>query len=287
MFGIALTVPFTAQAADLFAKAPLSAATTPLQGGPAVDGFNGKFGGFGGTFAHQSIGGVEGSFSAPLGYQYGLQIDAVAASWDSKFFGHIAGHAFWREPTRALVGIYAAHSNWDKFSGVDVNQVGFEGEYYWQRWTVQGVAGVEFGNTATQTVGAFFESIDVKTRFFDQVNLAYYLNDDWKAFIGHRYLGGKNALALGTEYGFPIGGGRMAALFVEGRVGEGDFTGIWGGVKLYFGQKDKSLIRRHREDDPPGWGVNSAGGASNSAKPPVAILPAGGGGGVPCYGGCV
>ena len=43
----------------------------------------------------------------------------------------------------------------------------------------------------------------------------------------------------------------MAALFVEGRAGQGSDHGVWGGVKFYFGQKDKSLIRRHREDDPP------------------------------------
>jgi hypothetical protein len=45
----------------------------------------------------------------------------------------------------------------------------------------------------------------------------------------------------------------MASAFVEGRVGSNQFEGIWGGLRVYFGQKEKSLIRRHREDDPTTW----------------------------------
>ena len=92
--------------------------------------------------------------------------------------------------------------------------------------------------------------VDIETRFFDAVNAAYYVTDNFKAFVGHRYLGGRHAAAIGGEVGIPMGNGKMAALFAEGRVGEDDFRGAWGGLRFYFGQKDKSLIRRHREDDP-------------------------------------
>ena len=36
---------------------------------------------------------------------------------------------------------------------------------------------------------------------FDQVDLAYYPTENWKAYVGHRYLGGLNAAAfhLGIE----------------------------------------------------------------------------------------
>ena len=44
----------------------------------------------------------------------------------------------------------------------------------------------------------------------------------------------------------------MAALFAEGDAGEGWYHGVWVGLRIYFGQKDKTLIRRHREDDPIG-----------------------------------
>jgi len=45
----------------------------------------------------------------------------------------------------------------------------------------------------------------------------------------------------------------MASLCVEGRAGE--YTGVWGGLKLYVGKSNKTLIRRHREDDPVPWGA--------------------------------
>jgi hypothetical protein len=74
----------------------------------------------------------------------------------------------------------------------------------------------------------------------------------------------------------------MAALFAEGRLGEAGTNGVWGGLKFYFGQKDKTLIRRNREDDPDdnlGLGSSSggsgssspAGGSSSSGCPPVPV----------------
>ena len=125
------------------------------------------------------------------------------------------------------------------------------------------MAGIEFGHGSTGIEDGIIKTYDIDTRFFDEVNLAYYVNDDFKLFVGHRYLSGKNALALGTEYGIPVGGGVVAALFAEGRIGEDDFHGVWGGVRFYFGHKNKTLIRRHREDDPVEWGASEFGGITN------------------------
>lgn len=264
-----------AAAADMIAKAPYDKlATTPA---PAVDGFNGKVDAFGGSFANRGLYGGKGSFSVPLGGQFGAQLDGAVGSFDSRAFGAVAGHMFWRDPSRALAGLYVSHTHWDRFGGVHVTQVGAEGEYYFGQWTLQGVVGVEFGNTAssstltTSTIpgggtatSTYTEFYDVRTRFFDQINLAYYVQPDWKVFVGHRYLGGKNALAAGTEWSMPLGGGRMASLFVEGRVGERDFHGVWGGLKVYFGQSDKPLIARHRQDDPINWSPDSLFSIVNS-----------------------
>jgi hypothetical protein len=100
-------------------------------------------------------------------------------------------------------------------------------------------------------IGGLVETVNLTTRMFDKVDLAYYVTDDLKLSIGHRYYGGKNALALGGEWSFASFNNVAPALFVEGRVGEHDASGVWAGVRVYFGQKPKSLIRRHREDDPP------------------------------------
>jgi hypothetical protein len=44
--------------------------------------------------------------------------------------------------------------------------------------------------------------------------------------------------------------GIPASFTLEGRLGEDGFSSATAGFNLYFGGEDKSLIRRHREDDP-------------------------------------
>jgi hypothetical protein len=259
-----------AGAADLYVKAPLAEVKSPLSG-PAVDGVNWKADVLGGSIVHESLFGARGSLSIPLGYQFGTQIDLQAGSLGGDGYAGIAGHLFWRDPGRGLIGGYVSHTYLDRFGGAYVTQVAGEGEYYWNRFTVQAIAGVEFGNRTSNTTttvttiaqngaipgvtttSVFTEGFDVKTRFFDQINLKYYFKDNWAAYIGHRYLGGDSALALGTEWGFPVGTNALASAFVEARVGQHDFQGIWGGLRIYYGQHDKTLIQRQRQDDPWQW----------------------------------
>jgi hypothetical protein len=259
----------TAGAADLPVKAPAPAGCTQ-----AVDGVNGKLGAFGGSFANSSIYGGTGSLALPLGCAFGVQIDATAASFDGRFLGSLGGHLFWRDPAKGLLGVYGSYANWNQFGGVHASHIGPEFELYSGQWTLQGVAGAEFGNTASGLVGPLIQTYAVKTRFFDQINLNYYLQDNFKVFAGHRYLGGKNALALGGEYGIAMGHGVMAGLYAEGRVGESNFHGVWAGLRFYFGQKDKTLIRRNREDDPIDWGSDFGGVWSGGSTPvPVIVAP--------------
>jgi hypothetical protein len=167
-----------ASAADIVVKAPQYEMFAP-----AVDGPNGKIEGFGGSFADKTIYGAKGAFSVPLGNQFGLQIDGAAGSFDDRGFGSIGGHLFWRNPAQGLIGIYANHTHWDRFGGVHVTQVAGEGELYVGRWSLQGIAGVEFGNRASQvtttsttdvtlvtTTTTLTESYDVKTQFFDKIS---------------------------------------------------------------------------------------------------------------------
>lgn len=254
-----------AQAADLMVtKAPPPASVY------AVDGFNAKFDAFGGSMANRPVEGVRGAITAPLSGPYGFQIDLGAGSLDSRAFGTVAGHLFWRDPSHAMLGLYVSHAHWDQLGGVHASQAAGEGELYFGRFTVQGIAGVEFGNSVANstvttttvlprigvpgltTTSVFTQGYDVRTRFFDQVNLKYYVTDDWDAYVGHRYQGGLNALALGTEVAIPVTRGIMASGFLEARVGEHEFHGIWGGVRFYFGN-DKPLIGRHRSEDPDLW----------------------------------
>src|SRR5207245_437544 len=97
-------------------------------------------------------------------------------------------------------------------------------------------------------------------------NLEYYLNEDWKALVGHRYLGGKHAFAVGTELAGSLGNGFMGAAFLEGRAGESDFHGVWGGVRVYWGQEDKSPSTRHHEDNSNSWSVDTLFNIINSYR---------------------
>lgn len=278
--GLSLFGLSTVRAADLTLLTKAPPAVTPL---PAVDGFNGKVDGFAGSIGNVKVYGAEGAVSAPLPNQYGFQLDGRAGALDGSGFGTIGGHLFWRNPTQALFGLYGDFTNWDRFGGVRVGRAAFEGAYYLGHFTVEGIAGAEFGNsvsavfpagsgqtivnpgnpfvfspgTITTTNNYLLQTIDIRTRFFDEVDVAYYPTDNWKAYVGHRYLGGLNAAAFGTEVGLPLGHGLMGSAFVEARVGEQDFHGVWGGLKLYFGRADKPLIDRHRRDDPPIWSADS------------------------------
>jgi hypothetical protein len=73
---------------------------------------------------------------------------------------------------------------------------------------------------------------------------------------------GRNALSLGAEFGFAAGSGTMPALFAMGSRLEDGAAALVIGVRLYLGQRDKPLIRRHREDDPPNWLAGAAGAGS-------------------------
>ena len=240
-----------------------------LDGLPAVGGLNGKAELFGGSYARKGLYGAAGSVAVPLSGQFGAQFDGGVGSFANRFIGSGGAHLFWRDPRQGLIGVYGDHTHWDQYGGVRVSRFGAEGEAYLGRWTVYGLAGVEFGNNSsdsitnsstvaipgpgTLTTDVVSSSLTNTTRFFDRLTLSYYVTDNWKASIGHRYLGGRHALTLGTEYGISAGKRSMGALFAQARLGEGSGNyGLWGGVRFYFGQSDKSLIRRHREDDPVG-----------------------------------
>jgi hypothetical protein len=227
--------------------------------GAAVDGINGKVAAFGGSLAHRNIFGGLGAISVPIGAQFGLQVDGMVGRHDSRGMAALGGHLFWRDPSVGLVGVYGNYTHWDRLGGLNAGVFGVEGAAYLGRMTISGIMGVEFGNSKSELVSSttfnslttnVFETAEIKTRFWDKIDFSYYPIDNLKLSIGHRHTAGLNAGALGFEYGVPLGGGMMGSLFAEGRVGEQNFKGIWGGVKVYFGQRDKTLIARHRQDDP-------------------------------------
>ena len=233
---------------------PWFATSTDAQGLPAVDGFNAKVSSFGGSLDGQATFGGEGSISVPLGYRFGFQLDGLVSGIDSRHHGDVTvaatgAHMFWRDPAVGLLGAYGRYFHADAFSGVNLYIAAAQGALYNGRFTLEGIAGVESGNVALDGFG----SRTLDAHFVDVVKLSYYPTDNLKLTVGHSYSLGTHSFLIRAEHGFSIGGGTMAALYARGSVsGDGDAS-VLAGLRFYFGQRDKTLIRRHREDDPPNY----------------------------------
>jgi len=248
--------------ASLFALVTARAQGLPVSAPslPAVDGFNGKVELLGGALNGHGVYGAAGSFAAPLSQNYGFQVDGLASQLNGSFAGGIGAHLFWRDPSTGLLGLYAAYS---AYAAAGASNFAVEFERYWDRWTLQGIAGVEWGTSGFEQTGTsgllslpVGNSYSGGTRVFDQINLNYYVNDNAMVSVGHRYVGGKHALALGGEWALPhlsTGNGLTSSLFVEGRLGEAGYNAVLGGFRVYMGAGNKTLIRQHREDDPINW----------------------------------
>jgi hypothetical protein len=139
--------------------------------------------------------------------------------------------------------------------------------------TLRGLAGVESGDADAETTAAGIFNYEMETRFFDKVDLVYYPMPDLQVFLGHRYVGGGHAAGLGAEYLWQSDGRIATSTFVEGRVGQNDSKAVWAGLRFYFGPEDKSLMRRHREDDPSLWEPDTHLGTT---APLQQVEPAGG-----------
>jgi hypothetical protein len=220
-------------------------ATPPAESLPAVSGPNFKIDGFGGYFETENtdggVAGASGSFTMPLGERFGAQLDGMAASVDGDFIGGVAGHLFWRDPATGLLGAYGSYVTRDN-SGIDTWRLGAEGELYFGQLSLEAIAG--------------YEDVDSPAGIVDDSNIfaiadaAYYITDDFRVSVGYRHLLDIHIGAVGMEYQLPSDFVSGASLFAEGRIGEDEYAGVWGGLRIAFGGGDKSLIRRHREDDP-------------------------------------
>jgi hypothetical protein len=269
--------------------------TPPISENPpskrAVDGVNAKLEGFGGGsywlgFArlnNASAGGM-GSIAAPVGDRFGFQIDAIAAGHRGFFVSGGAGHAFWRDPSVGLLGAYGAIAN-DKRLDDTRFRLGAEGAYYYGPFSLASVAGYE------ESSGHFFTPVGYspgflayqwqprRGRFFDMVDISFYPTYNVKFSVGHRYVGGRHAAAFAGEALVWNFGNSAVTGFIESRVGEDDYKAVWGGIRIYLGQSDKTLIVRHREDDPMNWLKDDMFASQNSVRtgatpwPPIAPAP--------------
>jgi len=256
LLGSVLYVPLAfaagVQAADLVVYSPEPMGETDADFAlPAVSGPNGKveldLGWL--TDPDSAIFRGGASFSLPVGERFGLQGDLAVGSFADEWMGGGALHAFTRDPSSYLLGVTAGVVVAD---GAWLGAVGPEAELYLDRVSLEGWAGwatLEYDDPMLADDSGFFGFGD----------LAFYPTDDWRLSIGVPSILGTESLKLATEYQFadlPFSG--------SGEIRAYD-TGSWSakiGIKGYFGGPNKSLIDRHRQDDPRNRAIDLFGAAS-------------------------
>jgi hypothetical protein len=261
----ALSLSTAVQAADLILTPEPMAEVDAGLTLPAVSGLNGKielWGGavnFGDDYTGALFSGedsvasyrIGGSLSAPIGDAFGIQGDVGFGKIGDQTFGGGMLHLFTRDPASYLFGAAAGYVATD---GASLAAVGPEAELYLDRVSLETWLGwASYDND--------FDPLD-ETGFFGFVNVAYYVTDDWRVSLGVQSILGDNAFDLSTEYQF-TGLGLPLSITAEFKAFDNDSQSIMVGLKGYFGDPDKSLIDRHRQDDPQPKVFNLFDGAGN------------------------
>jgi len=231
---------------------------------PAVSDINGKleitFGGLSDPESAIFRGGA--SLSVPIGERFGVQGDVAIGSLDSQWSFGGALHAFTRDPSSYLLGVTAGVVVAD---GSRLAAIGPEAELYLDRISLEGWAGwaaIDYDDMVTPNENGFFAMGDI----------AYYATDDWRISLGGASILGRESLNLATEYQFT---GFGLPLSGTGELRAYD-TGAWSakiGIKGYFGDPDKSLIDRHRQDDPRNRALDLFSAAGDLLTADPALTP--------------
>jgi hypothetical protein len=252
-------------AAALAAALPLAVHADEFASGPAVSGFNTKFSAEGGVYDDEGAGLVQGSLTTPLGHAFGFQVDGVVGTIDSDTLGGGGAHLFTRDPSKYLLGVYGSYHSWDS---IDITRLAAEAELYRGRITLSGIAGWEDVDVPGTKGGLTVTTRD-DDHFFTELDLSFYPQDNMRISGGYRYENEESLGAVEFEY-MPGWAGMPASIFASGNFGDSDHTRATGGIRFYFGaERNKSLIRRHREDDP---------GSYNPVFPDITTQAQGGGG---------
>jgi len=228
----------------------LAGASKAAEVRPAVDGVNSVVEVTGGSLSGTSLYGSGGILSIPLTGPYGLEITGGGGSLDGRGIGLAGANLFWRDPALARFGLVSNYLYWDSPIGaVNGYRVGGQAEGYFGRFTLGGAAGVT-GHTAMDAwFGARSFNVPATYDFFEETRLDFYATDNLRLSVGQSYVNSENALTLGFEWGVPLKDRTtMAGLFVDASFQNGSSSYL-GGIRFYFGQRDKTLIRRNREDD--------------------------------------
>ena len=245
------------------ALAALCVTSGAIAAGPAVSSINGKVSVEGGNFDGHGGALAAGSLSLPVGHAFGVQLDAAAGSVHSTSAGGFGVHAFWRDPDRALFGLTASSS---RLEHADTRRVGVEGEAYFQNVTVRSRVGHQDG--------------DGKNGNYFNLGARWYITPNMMVSVGGERVVERNFGRIGAEWQVNTPSMPGLALYLDAAKGEKHYDAVVVGVRYYFGET-KSLVQRHRRDDPDsllGESISARGAPApvRAATVTAPALPVGG-----------
>lgn len=91
---------------------------------------------------------------------------------------------------------------------------------------------------------------DANNKFLAVIEGSYYPTNDARVFLDYNHDLAGDSVTIGSEWVFGRRGGAAQSAFASVNLGDNGDVAVRAGLTFYFGQRDKSLIRRHREDDP-------------------------------------
>ena len=196
----------------------------------AVSALNAKIEGVFGNVDGSTAKAGAGSVSLPVLDDFGIQIDGLVGKVNPSDAQGTGVHTFWRDSTVGLVGLTAAYA---ELGQTETQRFGGEAEYYLDQFTFTGYVGQQSG--------------DIDTSAYAGLGAQYYLNKD---IMFSTLVSTSNDLeryAIGLEHQTPVNG---LAWFASLATGENNYDHAFFGLKFYFSGDRKSLIDRHRKDDP-------------------------------------
>jgi len=142
---------------------------------PAVDGVNGKVEIYGGAGQGNAVnisgipglspaqfstnwngeGGAIGTITVPIGHSFGAQLDLGSGAVGNNASGAAAGHLFWRDPDKGLIGVYGDGLLLGAKVGTGVWTAAGEFEAYLGRFTGRAVIGVQGASYYTAGLSPF------------------------------------------------------------------------------------------------------------------------------------
>ena len=233
---------------------------------PAVSEVNGKLelsGGWGGlnTFNNSAVFRGGASISLPLAEKFGLQFDVADVNAFGDNLVGAATHLFTRDPHAFLFGALGGVA---KTNNSSFYYIGPEAELYMNNVSFEVKGGYLDLNLAGVQSNQLFAIGDV----------GLYATDDLRFTVGASSVAGFKSGRLGMEWMLQNTGMPMS-LTANARYGDNNFVEATAGIKIYFGGSNKSLIRRHREDDPPNNALDIFDAAGSAFAPSTPTCPSG------------